>query len=529
MASYLSYLTSTASSVSASSWSSTFSSRIATLRKALTKGAEEDDPDNEDCSHVSNVLRAYYTEKGRTFPEWLPPDPKKPAPATVAPPNQYGQYGQFGNAYGTQSAPQSAHGRGGSGGRGGLSDLWDSGPPSPAVGSAPQSLRSTRPTPQSLRSNDSSTSQPGRGELTSTYSQPSSGARPLPSQRVGSFQNTPAALGSRDRLRARLQGGGSGRSSPSAAGGRSSYSAASGHNESGGSPYVSASEPWSNPDDSYQYNSNSSASNPLQGANLFLIRPSPFLPLPSLAITTHSAQSTRSADAPESSFVQQRPYITLDPEEELGSSFATSSAPMLPPSMLRHSSTASSGQTTSSPRGQSHPPQLPSFGTDLKTISQNNKDQLIEWLRTHRINTITELRRIEKISAILDSAEVTEPMASAWAHYVNSNNLLNELRGLTKKFPFSSECLDEAKELVLNDPDGVRSWNYCRLVLVKMERDTPEPLRPDNQHGEGADLHRLNTIGWFAPALRSGHGLSGIYCNTGTIPPARLAVEQREL
>ncbi|RMZ78467.1 hypothetical protein DV737_g3890, partial [Chaetothyriales sp. CBS 132003] len=264
MASYLSYLTSTASSVSASSWSSTFSSRIATLRKALTKGAEEDDPDNEDCSHVSNVLRAYYTEKGRPFPEWLPPDPKKPAPATLPPPNQYGQYGQFGNAYGTQSAPQSAHGRRVSGGRGGLSDLWDSGPSGPVVAPAPQSLRSARPTPQSLRSSDSSTSQPERGELPSTYSQPGSGgARPLPSQRVGSFQNSPAALGSRDRLRARLQGGGSGRSSPSATGGRSSYSAASGQSELGGSPYVSASEPWSSPDDSsYQYDSNSSSSNP---------------------------------------------------------------------------------------------------------------------------------------------------------------------------------------------------------------------------------------------------------------------------
>ena len=82
-------------------------------------------------------------------------------------------------------------------------------------------------------------------------------------------------------------------------------------------------------------------------------------------------------------------------------------------------------------------------------------------MRTHRVNTITELRRIEKIFAYLDSSEVTEPMTSAWAHYVNSNNLLNELRGLTKNFPFSSECLDEAKQMVVSDPSSVRSWNYC--------------------------------------------------------------------
>lgn len=62
-------------------------------------------------------------------------------------------------------------------------------------------------------------------------------------------------------------------------------------------------------------------------------------------------------------------------------------------------------------------------------------------------------------------------MTTAWANYVNSNNLLNELRGLTKKVPFSSECLDEAKSLVVNDPASVRSWNYCWLVLVKVQQE----------------------------------------------------------
>jgi hypothetical protein len=100
---------------------------------------------------------------------------------------------------------------------------------------------------------------------------------------------------------------------------------------------------------------------------------------------------------------------------------------------------------------------------------QNNLEQLIEALRTHRINTITDLRRVERIFAHMDSPEVTEPMTRAWMHYVNSNNLLSDLRGLTRNYPFSSECLDEAKFLVISDPQSARSWNYCWLVLVKIE------------------------------------------------------------
>ena len=263
MASYLSYFTSgtsanqsapygqqNAPNTSASStWSSAFSSRISTLRKALTKDSEEDDPDHEDCSHVSNVLRAYYVEKGRTFPEWLPPDPKKPAPAPPPPPQN--MYSQYGGGYGSQYGSQPDFGRQASAQSGGLSDLWDASPPQPQPQS--QSLRAPRPTPQSLRSQDSYNSQPSG--LHPTYAQQAPSARPLPSQRAGSYQNTaanppaPAGLGSRDRLRAKLQGGGSGRSSPAPQGQQQpSYSGPANSYDSGGSggsPYVSASEPWS--------------------------------------------------------------------------------------------------------------------------------------------------------------------------------------------------------------------------------------------------------------------------------------------
>ena len=103
---------------------------------------------------------------------------------------------------------------------------------------------------------------------------------------------------------------------------------------------------------------------------------------------------------------------------------------------------------------------------------QSSADQLIECLRTRRVNTLTELRRIERIAASsseTDQARFQEPMTLAWKHYVDSNNLLNELRNLTRNYPFSSECLDEAKWLVLNDPESNRSWNVAWLVLTKIQ------------------------------------------------------------
>ncbi|CRG86291.1 hypothetical protein PISL3812_03296 [Talaromyces islandicus] len=102
---------------------------------------------------------------------------------------------------------------------------------------------------------------------------------------------------------------------------------------------------------------------------------------------------------------------------------------------------------------------------------------LLTSLRTHRVNTLIELRRIERIlmptADVVDSStvpnDIVEPLASAWLHYVYSNNLLSELRNLTRSCLFSSELLDEAKMLVTADPEGSRSWNFAWLVLTKIE------------------------------------------------------------
>ena len=218
---------------SGSTWSGTFSSRIGALKKAMTRDNEEDDPDNEDCSHISNVLRAYYVEKGRTFPEWLPPDPKRPV---VTPAIQQPQYAQYGNAYPSQygNVGQGQHSRGNSAGRGGgLSDLWDAAPAQPQQQQA-QSLRAPRPGPAALRSFDSGLSRQSGQELNVPQ------ARPLPSQRAGSYQNVqsstppPSAGNPRDRLKSRLQGSGSGRNSPGQSWNNDESSSYDGH---GGNSY----------------------------------------------------------------------------------------------------------------------------------------------------------------------------------------------------------------------------------------------------------------------------------------------------
>jgi hypothetical protein len=115
------------------------SSKYNNLRRALT--SSETDGDTEDDSHISRVLRAYYTEKGRPFPEWLPPDPKAPPPPPVVVAPQYGAP----NPYGQQppAGPGAGGGRWNRGGAGGIGDLWGDSPRGGggAASAPPESLR----------------------------------------------------------------------------------------------------------------------------------------------------------------------------------------------------------------------------------------------------------------------------------------------------------------------------------------------------------------------------------------------------
>lgn len=97
---------------------------------------------------------------------------------------------------------------------------------------------------------------------------------------------------------------------------------------------------------------------------------------------------------------------------------------------------------------------------------------LIKSLETRRVNTLTELCRIERVAVECDDEQDTlafqEPMTNAWRYYVTSNQLLIELRGLTPNYPFNGDVVSDALTLVTNDPDSNQSWNLAWLCLCKI-------------------------------------------------------------
>jgi len=59
-------------------------------------------------------------------------------------------------------------------------------------------------------------------------------------------------------------------------------------------------------------------------------------------------------------------------------------------------------------------------------------------------------------------------MTAAWDYYVNSNQFLSELRGLTQNYPFCGEMITDTLLRVRSDPESNRSWNLAWLCLVKI-------------------------------------------------------------
>lgn len=212
--------------------------------------SSEDDGDTEDDTHICRVLRAYYTEKGRPYPQWLPPDPKEKRAITPQP--QVQQSGYMTSA-GGKSQYSNLQTQGGQ--RGSLSDLWDTPTASNNTSMQPQSLRNARrPMHNPAPANNASLAPPQ--------------ARPLPSQRAGSYQSVSsmqssglpgsrvdpsppttssgmAAGSAQERLKARLWGGKGGSTTSLATGNGGGYD----------QPQMSANAPW-NAGSGNQYDSN---------------------------------------------------------------------------------------------------------------------------------------------------------------------------------------------------------------------------------------------------------------------------------
>jgi len=216
-----------------SSLLTTTTSRVASIRQNLLP--TENDGDTEDDTHLCRVLRAYYTEKGRSFPAWLPPDPKAPPPVVVQP--VYAQ-SSVGSRYGgLQNQPGGTSG-------GGLASLWDKQPQQQMQPQEQQSLRQGRGQGRMAAS--------GRNPFASQNSaqaQPVIQSQPLPSQKGGSYQQTmfgrsdatppgssggPAPMSSRQRLAAQFNN-------------KPGTQRANSYESSGSAPpLTSANSPWSN-------------------------------------------------------------------------------------------------------------------------------------------------------------------------------------------------------------------------------------------------------------------------------------------
>jgi len=162
-----------------SSLLTTTTSRVATIRQNLLAG--ENDGDTVQDTHICRVLRAYYTEKGRGFPGWLPPDPKGPMPTAPVYTSNVG----------------AGYGGGLDQGAGGskLNTLWDNQKPA----GQPVSLRAGGRSPAPLR-------QAAPSPFTKTPSPAQQVVpRELPSQQARSQQN--ASRSQAEKLKSRFQSG----------------------------------------------------------------------------------------------------------------------------------------------------------------------------------------------------------------------------------------------------------------------------------------------------------------------------------
>ncbi|KAL8734568.1 MAG: hypothetical protein Q9166_001468 [cf. Caloplaca sp. 2 TL-2023] len=214
--------------------STTTSRYTSALRQRITTTSSENDDlyiDDPDSSHVSRVLRAYYKEKQKPLPAWLGVDPRDREKAQET--GGGGGGGYLGSLRRSAAAASGAMSQGASTPSrrpgGGLGEIWGEGEQQQQQQQQQEgSLRRTPGAGAGLGAERIAARKAvGSGNQEPTGG-PIGGARPLPSQRAGSYQSMGGGGGggggsAQDRLRARLAsrlGSGSSGGSGDEAGGR---------------------------------------------------------------------------------------------------------------------------------------------------------------------------------------------------------------------------------------------------------------------------------------------------------------------
>ncbi|TGZ83307.1 hypothetical protein EX30DRAFT_339504 [Ascodesmis nigricans] len=199
-------------------------------RYAAFRSDFDADGDTEDDSHISRVLRTYYQENQRPYPDWLgpPPNSRSQSPASSLTGSLRSTYGRNSNALPQNHGSSAAS----------LSDIWDTPPqnqnqPKPGVGGRLGGLMS-------------------RGSQ--QHQQPQQQQLPPPGQRYRQSDShhtvpppAPTVTSAQQRIKERLWGG---RSSPAAQTQQPTYQPPPPREQK---PYMGAGMPWDDGDGGMGY------------------------------------------------------------------------------------------------------------------------------------------------------------------------------------------------------------------------------------------------------------------------------------
>ncbi|KAL8802382.1 MAG: hypothetical protein Q9182_003872 [Xanthomendoza sp. 2 TL-2023] len=169
--------------------------------------------------------------------------------------------------------------------------------------------------------------------------------------------------------------------------------------------------------------------------------------------------------------------------------------------MSAYSSASDPGSIYSSPGPQDYNVGGASTMSNPSALNTTDLSSLLLSLRSHTINTLPALRRTERHLASLPPTtpqlrDLKLALQNAWIYYVDYHHLLNELRGLTKTYPFSETCLEQAKSGV-----GKTLGNYCYGVLKRVKENgmiaaharalAAKPVMWGGRKPSGAEVQKL--------------------------------------